>query len=675
MRHFYGLFMLGIIFSLFACESEIADMPENREPGSAEENDGFFIAPQDTAGIVIPEGNMLAVFPGQRKPGTRSPVTGNDSRITHLQYLIYLKDTKGIYKLYAQKTVFNQTGNKTWPYKAVGVLLPNDPGLQFKFVFLGNVDKSVFANQSTDVLLSYRNSYDSARIVLPDEEFTDQTMYYTAKGDFTSDEAVNSIIQRNIVLQRIVSRVDITKQSFDTVPTDAYQTAFLKRVVSDVLWNTNREKGRGGTFHYAVKERVLRFVMALAYVATKDSRDAADQAFAAAGNKYTVLKYRYGSPDNILQPQSVTTKAGTYTKEKLDGITGGDYAYVSGTDFSNNILLNTAQYLYDLFYEVPGGIATAELAASNDKLTQLLDYYWGKVISIDQTVQIPFKTRCINEWSNELVQYVKNSTDADFKAFFNPLRNCPANIALTVGNMPKMIDFGSTVRETMPVGTTLAYKRKNAPDTKSDHYFSVIGFGNLSSLQISKIQFFDGSQTSLVPSVAEEKRAGIWENTPIARTIPFALNKLHKLTSAVTTVDIIDKQLFKPKPDNFPTELNYFRGGIEGMVQQIIETLGVNVVRGSWGGALSTAGRKYTISLASGKLCNEFWRHELTSLSDETFTVTSVKTMFKDIANCCGSNNDDVQYSGWTYIYMPLPVLNRSNLNYSASWNIAEANK
>lgn len=31
MRHFYGLFMLGIIFSLFACESEIADMPENRE--------------------------------------------------------------------------------------------------------------------------------------------------------------------------------------------------------------------------------------------------------------------------------------------------------------------------------------------------------------------------------------------------------------------------------------------------------------------------------------------------------------------------------------------------------------------------------------------------------------------------------------------------------------------
>lgn len=673
MKYLYSLLATTLVFSLFSCGKEAEEMPQNGKPELPGKDDEFYILPEDTAGIVIPQGHMLAIFPGPRKTGTRAPITGKDSRITHLQYLVYQKDATGVYKLIEQKTVFNQTGNKTWPYKAVSVLLPNDAGLEYKYVFLGNVDKSAFTRQTNELLRNHQDNYDSARIVMPDEEFTTQNMYYLSKGSFTSDEATNSVIQRNVVLQRIVSRLDITKPPFDVAPTDTYQTAFQKRIVSSVLWNTNREKARGGVFHYAVKDRVLRMVMALTYVATKNNKAAADQAFASSGNKYTVLKYRYGSADNILQSQETGISGIEYTKEKLDKITGGDYAYVDGTDFSNNILLNTAQYLYDLFYEVPGGMASNELSASNDKLTQLLNYFWTKVISIDQYADTPFETLCINQWSTNLGSYVKNSTDAGFKAFFNPVRNCPANIAITVDNMPKAIDFNSNVQETMPVGTILAYQKKSAPDTKSDSYYPLIGLGRLSGLQISKIQYFDGIQTSLTPSVAEDKRGGIWTNGNIPLSIPFSPNKLNRIASGVTSVTVKDRQLFKPKAAPPSTELNYYRGGIESFVYQIIETLTVNVTRGNWGGAVSTAGRKYTITLASGKLCNEFWRHEIIATTDATFTTTTVKTMFKNIADACSSNSDDVTYLRWTYIYMPLPVFDATNLDYSASWSIAEA--
>lgn len=670
MKYFYALLVTVFAFSLFSCGKDVEDIPPDRLP---ENNDGFYISPEDTAGIVIPKGHMLAVFPGPRKTDTRTPVTGSDSRITHLQYLIYRKDGTGVYKLYEQKTVFNQTGNKTWPYKAVSVLLPNDAGLEYKYIFLGNVDKSVFSRQTGEVLLNHQNNYDSARIVLPDEEFTAQNMYYMSKGSFTSAEATNSVIQRNVVLQRIVSRLDITKPPLAAAPTDTYQSAFQQRIVSSVLWNTTREKARGGVFHYAVKERVLRLVMALTYVATKNSKEVADQVFASAGNKYTVLKYRYGSADNILQSQETGGSGIEYTKEKLNKISGGDYAYVDGTDFSNNILLNTAQYLYDLFSEVAGGMASNELSASNDKLTLLLGYFWGKVISIDKYSDIPFETLCINQWSTNLSNYVRNSSDAGFKAFFNPVRTNPANIAVTVNNMPESIDFNSNIRETMPAGTTLAYRKKSAPDTKTDSYYSVIGLGRLSGLQISKIQFFDGTQTSLIPGVAEDKRGGIWTNDNIPLLIPFAPNKLNRMASGITSVTVKDRQLFKPATENPSTDPYYYRGGIEGMISLIIETLTVNVSRGNWSGALDTAGRRYTITLASGKLCNAFWRHEIVATTDATFTVTSVKSMFESIANACSSNNDDVTYAKWTYIYMPLPVMDVTNMDYSASWSIAEA--
>lgn len=670
MKYLSYILSLVAACSLFSCDNELVEIEKKPVPEQSQNPEGFYIAPEDTAGITVPDGYSLVVFPGQRGGSTRAAVSGNDNRITHLQYLIYKKGVgESVYTFYKREVVFNQGGDKIWPYKAITTVVPNSAGTEYKFVFLGNVDKSLFAGQAEELLANYENDYDNARIVLPGVEFDGSNMYYMGKGEFSVSDAVSNLIQKNVLLQRIVSRVDVTKEPFADAPSGTtYQDAYINRIAANNLWSTEREKARGGYFHEAVKESVLRYVMGLTYVATKNCQSVADEIFTDTPNKYSVLKYRYGSAENILSESS---------KNSLDNVAGGEYVFVDGTDLSNNALLNTAQYLYDLFCEVEGGVASAELTPDNDKLTALLNYFWEKVITVDSYEgKMTFEELCRQVWTEKLTSYVKKAnsaatgTDADFYASFNPVRNCPANVAVTFQNMPASIDFNHNVKETMPSGTVLAYKLKDADDDKSDKYFSLIGLGNLYSLEIARIQFFNGTQTSLIPCVPKQERAGIWSNESMKVDVPLAPNTLKRVASGMASIDIVDRM--KVEQEAVPnSDSHYIRGGIEGFIQKIIEELGVTCDRENVGYNLGTSKTefRYQLKLASNLLCDRVIGQIL--LLEHVIKVDDYKNMLQSIANSCQANGDGT-YTLWTYIYMPIPILNGDNLSCKLSWSIEQ---
>ena len=177
MRKINYIFALLLCFFLFSCEKEEFSSADNNQ----NDEDEFYINPEDTAGIVIPDGYSLVVFPDS-KAMTRA--TGDETRVQHLQYIIYQDNGDGNYIQYRANDKVNQDLS-SWPIKAIVTSLPK--GKSYKVVFLGNVDKSAFGvNQTTDVLIGTGKgtNYTDARIVLPIVEFSDNNMFFYAKADF-----------------------------------------------------------------------------------------------------------------------------------------------------------------------------------------------------------------------------------------------------------------------------------------------------------------------------------------------------------------------------------------------------------------------------------------------------------------------------------------------------------
>ena len=143
----------------------------------------------------IPEGYMRVTFPAE-KLETRA-VNGQDGRISHLRYLVYKKGDQTTYKLYKNDVVFNNSsGTKVnWPYADLSIYLPINS--DYKVVFLGNVDKSLFKDQTGELLTGAEvgtNSYEDARIVAPSVSFNEGThnLYYWANCSFNTNVEENA---------------------------------------------------------------------------------------------------------------------------------------------------------------------------------------------------------------------------------------------------------------------------------------------------------------------------------------------------------------------------------------------------------------------------------------------------------------------------------------------------
>lgn len=161
----------------------------------------------------VPEGYFVATFGGD----TRA-VSGQDSRVKHVMYLIYNSDTR---QFVASKEVLTPSDETpTWPMQAESIVLPNGNYTAF---FLGNVTEELFDGQETALLQNYQGTQDDVEIFEPVSGFNDDNMFYFASIPFSQDDPAHSVL-----LQRIVSQYKLTRNFVDA-------DAMLDKLVNNIV--------------------------------------------------------------------------------------------------------------------------------------------------------------------------------------------------------------------------------------------------------------------------------------------------------------------------------------------------------------------------------------------------------------------------------------------------------
>lgn len=459
MKQLNYLFALALCFHLFSCEKEEFAAGIQPEEGG----DEFYISPEDTAGIRVPEGEALVVFPGHR-----AATKAAETRISHLQYLIYQEDatTPGKYLQYKGNRIVDRGLLSSWPLKSIVTTLPKDKN--YKVVFLGNVDPSVFgAGQTREVLTGTGDGtdYAAARILLPRVEFSENTMYYTAVRSFST----NAAAYVPVTLKRIVSRNDITKEGLspgyaDGVTDDAtYKSAYWKEMVQTKL-KESIFTGLTSAFRYQVAEEIKRnLIYPFIYIglAKPEDVDALTGYSAVAKYKEEWAAYNPGK---------------TYT-DIFDQYRSGEYKgyVVSGDQYPNNVFIRYAQYLYDAFV----------VESSQDTTT--LKGALSQIYADNKPIEIKNGSVTTTQLSTDAAvsKVVAALTDGYTAGELLPWRSMAdkAYCAVEINTpFPAGVDFDLNPDANLwEAAGTKYYRMRTSPDHAKDAYISVITLGEASS--------------------------------------------------------------------------------------------------------------------------------------------------------------------------------------------------
>lgn len=182
-------------------------------------NDDFEESLPDASGSA-PKGQFRArFFPQQANVDnvqTRSAVNGNSTQIQSLVCLIYQKQLDGTYKYYTEKQVLTYEGTTgaidaqtyEWPLKQeVSFDFPNG---DYKAIFVGNVDKRLFADQKdNEILTSYKGDMASARINMPELGplgFNQYNMFYLCTVDFSAANPSPTVLMQRVMSNNVYGR-------------------------------------------------------------------------------------------------------------------------------------------------------------------------------------------------------------------------------------------------------------------------------------------------------------------------------------------------------------------------------------------------------------------------------------------------------------------------------------
>lgn len=159
----------------------------------------------------IRDGYFEVVFSPERFTDSRAAVSGIDSRVRSILYVIY-KSTGEYVK---EKTVLRPAeGTPVWPLGSFRDTLPKG---EYSAIFLANMDKTQFPIQKAgtteyaDILTSYKTSRANARINLPGADFTDTSEFYYANIVFS-----DATPQPSVLLQRIISMLNLRRVFVDS---------------------------------------------------------------------------------------------------------------------------------------------------------------------------------------------------------------------------------------------------------------------------------------------------------------------------------------------------------------------------------------------------------------------------------------------------------------------------
>lgn len=524
----YILPLLLCLFFFNSCEKE-EFIPNNTDKIGGE----YYINPEDTAGIVVPEGYSLVVFPGD-KAMTRA-VVGNDNRISHLQYIIYQKDGNGDYIQLDGNQKVNMSLS-TWPLKAIAISLPKNN--DYKVVFLGNVDKSIFgSNQNAEVLTGTGKgtNYNDARILLPRVEFTDLNMYYLGDNEFDTKNETSYV---PVTLKRIVSRNDITKEGLSQVYAEEMKDKANKLSYIDAYWRqlikeklvTDIFTGENSAFSYQVAEGMKQqLIYPLIHIGLKTPEDATDLAnnFGyTAVKKYSEewgTKYKYTE----LQLTDFQTMRNKYKND------------IENVDYANNMFIQYAQYLYNVFAE--------ETSKDPAMLKKVLTQIYSDNLEIKENVGggVTNVSLSIDAAIRKVIDAFNDNYSSNVLLPWKNIKDNGAGIIETSTPMPAALKLDLTPDEALQesVGNK-CYAMKSPTDDTSDKYISVITLGELkesvNTLGINKISYA-ASKGNTIESIPTSKGELI--------STAFNAGYFHRNIKSVTTQSIETASLTDKKPD------------------------------------------------------------------------------------------------------------------------------
>lgn len=429
------LYMLSVAAALFfaACEKEDMTFEQPQSPAQGGSGD-YIINPEDTAGIVIPEGCGLVVFPGKMQ--TRA-VSGESDRITTLSILLYKHDGTD-FKYYKTEKI---DAPKSWPLKAATNI--TEIG-KYRAVFVGNMDATLFGNEEVLTNVGEGYSYSDARINLPSISlFNEKNLFHWCSSQEFELTKENPVATVPILLQRIVTRSSLTTYGIPeniTVTGKDYPSRFYASLLEPEHELGLYKQVFGKPFENCLREMLIRdIVFPLAYVYSQGNRTL-DESM-EVGKWYKGIS---ANMDEYLKTYLLKNEWG-YAKDgyqSVDEVKEGLEQLIKNFSGSTDFIDKIPDYI--------NGIYTGETDLSGfaaqiiqDDIQNLDDYSDGGV------------HKSFTKAKEEIINALKESQQGNVDAIF-PVWSSASNAAVEFsGNYPSAIDFDLNVMENASVPSSV----------------------------------------------------------------------------------------------------------------------------------------------------------------------------------------------------------------------------
>lgn len=176
------------------------------------------------AGSALAEGTFVVdyvVSDGKDSRAVIGDELAANKRIRSLLYLLY--DSENM--LVKERVIPNINEETTWPLLRATMTWEQrealkdtlDANSSYTAVFIANTDKTLFGDTQTDEVLAGKENLSTLVLKLPQTPFADNNMYYFWSGaisyekpdDAISEDSRDNPVSENIVLRRLVSRIDM----------------------------------------------------------------------------------------------------------------------------------------------------------------------------------------------------------------------------------------------------------------------------------------------------------------------------------------------------------------------------------------------------------------------------------------------------------------------------------
>lgn len=202
----------GLLLAVCACGKENLNTTADGDNGGA--------------ATALPEGTFVVDYSVSDGETSRAFEGGLDAnqRISSLLYLLY--DSEG--QLVKEREIPGIGTDTKWPLTRENMSWEQrealkdtlNSGSTYTAVFLANVKKDLFGNTQTEELLQNKENLTEAVLYLPQTPFTDSNMYYLWKEELeytqpegASDDSRDNPLSKNIILRRLVSRIDMVRET------------------------------------------------------------------------------------------------------------------------------------------------------------------------------------------------------------------------------------------------------------------------------------------------------------------------------------------------------------------------------------------------------------------------------------------------------------------------------